>query len=445
MNGKDPMAVVQVTNKQKTSRNPNEVAVVHHNPSPSRIFALNLSGFYKVFDLLSLKELQTLGETCTFMRQVTGDYFYCSYGGADVAYLSGDIFVIGEPPIQVNGFHEFIRKIQIYENKDEIFKFIATKCKVLKQIRFISIVLTPECVQIIKETLQQIETIQIICTDVNESFRQGFLKCCTHLKSLSLRDFNPESIIIGTDNEWLRQKYSTLVHLELDLPNAGIIKELKIFFEQNENIRSFATNVEFLWKNREFFEVKLDDLAVVGQMNDNIIALLNDFHRCRVFKRLYMYNMRATQKYIDQIALLNGLVKLFVGSDNNIRLNLTILTSLKELALFTAHTVYAPTLAKSLVNLKRLYISNANARDILPFIQHSIKLNKIKILLYNEAVYPAIWNKEREKLFGASNLTVFVPETVYLAYKYNKKNTHFDMIEIRHTESYEWLHHFYYK
>lgn len=448
MSEKNPMAIDQVTKKQKIfkeeDQRSNSLAVVLYNPSPPRIFSLNLRGFYKVFDLLSLKELQTVSKSCKFMRQVTGDYFQLGYGGADVSYSFRDIFVMGEPPIQVNGFNKFIRKIQIYENRQEIFKFIATKCKSLTQIRFTGIVLTPECIQIIKKLLRQIEIIQIICTDVNENFRHCFLKCCKNLKSLSLRDFSRESIIIGTCNEWLCQKYSTLVHLELDLPNAGVIEQLKTFFEQNTSIRSFATNVEFLWKNREYFKVKLDDLAVVGQMNDNVIALLNDFYQRRVFKRLHMYNTRATQKYIDQIASLKGLEKLFVGSDN-IRLNLMALTSLKELALYTAHTVYAPALAKSLVDLKRLYISQATARDIFSFIQHSVKLNKIKISNYNDAVYPATWEKEREKLFGASKVTVFVSESVYLTHKWGTKNTHFDMIEVRRTESYEWEHHFYYK
>lgn len=420
-------------------------------PLSPRLFDLNIHGFYEVFDWLSLKELLTVSRMCDFMQQVAGDFFICNYGGADVTYSDG-MFMTGEPPLQINGFEKFIRKIIIYDNVDAPFKLIASKCQALKQIRFTNVTLTPSQVEIIKQALNRIESIQMICVDVSDRFRPSFLKHCSSLKSLSLRNFNQKSVSIGTGNEWLHHSYPTLERLELDLPNCNAIKELKEFFELNVQIRSFATNVEFLYKNRSLItasKVKLDDLAIVGQVNDNMHALLDDFHRQGIFKRLHLYNSKANQGYIDRIASLDGLEKLFIGSVTHPsrRLNCMDLTNLKELALYTAHIVCTSDLASGLFNLKRLYIREANAKDITPFIQLSPRLKSIKIPIYDDVVDMVAWNQERNKLFGATKVTIFLPEICYLKHKWAnaKKRQQLNMVEIRRAESYNWLHHFFYK
>lgn len=87
------------------------------------------------------------------------------------------------------------------------------------------------------QILNHIESIEFIGPFVNGDFYGNFLKYCTRLKHLMIRNFRAESaVIIGNGNDWLSQCYPTLEHIGFDYTNRLFVRtELIKFFEKKLN------------------------------------------------------------------------------------------------------------------------------------------------------------------------------------------------------------------
>lgn len=99
------------------------------------------------------------------------------------------------------------------------------------------------------------------------------------------------------------------------------------------------------------------------------------------------------------------------------------------------------------MKLKRIEFNCASSNDILPFICHATKVNKIQVTFLtngshfdecNEILDLVALNKERDKLVGACKVMIYVMENVYLATKWAIKQTDFRMIEMKRISSYHW-------
>lgn len=68
---------------RREERNNNERALVELNGERSvQMFRLNIDCFDEIFDYLSMEDLYSLGETCTRMQQIAGQYFKSHYSNA---------------------------------------------------------------------------------------------------------------------------------------------------------------------------------------------------------------------------------------------------------------------------------------------------------------------------------------------------------------------------
>lgn len=189
----------------------------------------------------------------------------------------------------------------LFKKKKFSYRQIETYCKqAVKRIYLYRITISATKFNCLKKILSTVEKVIIDECDTTGDFYKNFLIFCKYLKGLNIKTYhNPnENIVISADNRWLTRKYSALEHIELYNKKSIKIDELKIFFQQNRNFRSFATNSTLLLKNLDFFEktdIKLEMLAI--RFDGNHLAVvcdnLNAVYERGVFQQLHWYTERA--------------------------------------------------------------------------------------------------------------------------------------------------------
>lgn len=163
--------------------------------------------------------------------------------------------------------------------------------------------------------------------------------------------------------------------------------------------------------------------------------------------------------FIDQLATLNGLVKLQVDKNDVLmvrfglglgkmdRLGLSALKSLEEIYVKNCDITDLPALSNELTNLKCIRFDSASIEDIMLLIEQSSELQKIKIEIIQHGMHFSrdtnvidllAMNKEREKLPSAQKVTLYVDEAIYLATKWAMKGTDFGLIQVKRFLSFEW-------
>lgn len=188
----------------------------------------------------------------------------------------------------------------------------------IKQIYLEQTTLSIAKVNCLKKVLSTVERVKLDNCKINGNFYEKFLKFCPNLKALCIRTtryYNPngDHIVMGINNDWLCEKYPTLERLEIIHIFSSKINQLKTFFVENPNIRSFAINLIFLAANLDLFEtddIKLDVLAIRfdGKVDDltRLIDKLNSFH---VFKRLHT---NGCTEQMAKVPPINALGKMYV-------------------------------------------------------------------------------------------------------------------------------------
>ncbi|XP_055302478.1 uncharacterized protein LOC129568518 [Sitodiplosis mosellana] len=381
------------------------------------IFKLVDDCCYSIFDWLTLKDLRSFGQTCKWAQRVAANFFKMNYSLIQLNNKP-DVFDL-----------ENVQKLYINSHRFEPYQTIERHCnQPITEILLGAITISTAKVNCLKKVLQTVERVKIEGCAIHDDFYRNFLKLCTNLKVLCVRtdpcDYlhnpNGDHILIGADNGWLTRKYPTLQHLELSHRNALKIDQLKEFFVQNPNVRSFATNSTLFLENWDLFRmtnIKLDALAVrfdrkqLTEIYDN----LNTLHYHGVYQRLHWY----AEQVSDEMTSLNGLEKLAVQfwSAKECNIVSSLLVNITELSINRIFDDSCMEItARNLVNLERVYLGNPKFEAILSFLRHSTKLKKMKIgfgyKLWNCIKYSkkivldlAAWNKEREKLIGARKVT----------------------------------------
>lgn len=164
-----------------------------------------------------------------------------------------------------------------------------------------------------------------------------------------------------------------------------------------------------------------DDDVEEDDHYQTICKLLKQLYANGFYKRLHFYVQRISQQCCDQLVQLPGLEKLCIKYFTE-NYSLTQLTALKELVILDgANAKDMEVLANCLGNLKRLFLNNATYADLLPFIRSSMNLNVVKFFPNNDdnASHGGIFklitaNEQREKMFDARKVTVYVPDNVFL-------------------------------
>lgn len=431
------------------------------DPSPLILELANHFGYeqsnllHQILDWLPLKDLHNFAQTSSRSRQIVGKFFKMNYSATRLRIDRNGYFVNNT---EVNDISKFAENISISHNSILPVRYEQLKYnESIKQVHLRRIQLSVARVKYLETILSRAECVKIEYCSINADFYNNFLKFCSRLKCLHISNrlrsaWEQPEIMIGTRNDWLERKQPFLEHLELTHFNPFKMGELQTFFVQNPNVRSFAVSADLIWQNRNIFvsaDIKLDKLAVYVESSDwtegkqaLLFKLLNELNERGFHRRLHLYT---GPTYSDNIASLNALEKLFLKV-YEIDRSLPALSTIKELGLNSAkfNKASLELLGSNLINLERICVTFALSLNvILPFIERSKKLQKI--IFYN--VYSprdeciinlTSWNKKRAMLTGATKVTVYVEEDMYLATKAATIKTDLDFIEIKRASSYTW-------
>lgn len=419
-----------------------------HKQSPD-IFKLDIDCCEETIDYISLIDLISVSKTCKRLYQVAGWCFRLTYPNVTVSINREGLNVLEN--VQVTHFAEFIRKIKIDGHDYCLSNFlkIQSKLRRLKEVEMSGRKLFKDDNDRMKETLGKLEVLRLTDCTLSENLRfNNVMDHCANIKILQING-------CAVDFDWLTQKYPTLNNLKFHLPlehENQFIDGLTTFLAINPNIQKFATSGDILWTNRDSLKnatvIKLNELAIELQLNSTIefntlCCLLNELHARGFYQRLELIiRMRLASDAIDQLVTLNGLVKLDV-SDN--RFAFSALTNLEEIRMRSSASVTDPESAvKNLVNLKRIHFHVAFYRELMLFITQSAPLRELKTTWlgygphfshHTHVMDLVALNQERQKLDDARKLTMYLHEDVYLFTKWTLKETNFEFIRLKRTES----------
>lgn len=456
------------------SAQPKETLPVELSCSPHFLFG-NKNGLEPLFELLTLKDLCTLRQTCKQFKKVIDEFIVHNYPAVRIGYRQIDICY---------------RDLEKYVGLDE------NSIKVIKRLQ-VFMDNFPCLWDEVPDLLRQVEMVKLRNWSIRGEFYEAFLQYCPNLEHLFIWNIYLDKIM-GTGNEWLLRHYPSIKHLELDESDVGVsgngreIIELKTFFQLNPNVRTFSTIPCFLYENRNWLRgsnIHLDQLNLkcdfyLGEYMEPIWELVNELYEQGFYKRFHFYgyyfnhdiigpekrfSIRSLEKLhfqneFDEVRLQNliillppliNLKELFLmcfkrnepesSSSNEFVQNLRWgIQMVSRLFLSTEFDRNLETLASSLTNVERIHIRRAKFDDILPFIRRSPKVKEIRIdrlkdgyYMKNNIIDVKTLNNLRKQLIRASKITLYVREEVYLATKLTR-TTKSSMIILKRT--FEWPH-----
>lgn len=445
------------------SKEPSTSTASHVNSleQPAHFIKVNADCWEYIFDLLSLRDILAMSETCKRMRQMAGYYFREYFPGITCRWIASRGIFIGYPTsILRPDFAEYIIKLIVYDYLEHFLR--PKQYYSLKSLHLRSIELTDTQIDYIKSVLGNVECLEIKQCTIYGNLFEKLLQYCLKLKCLRLHNilYEPED----AEKHFFRQTYSTLQYLDYStLQIYSRSNELSDFFEQNPHLKHFGVSDLFVWANRDLFvesNLKLDSFAIytaISMTSDDDVAavptvafvdLLKTLHQRGFYKSLHFKIIETDgnidyQELLDELSTVDALEVLVTNEDND----LSRLTNLKELWLLGYHNATPmELLAMNLSKIERLYLQQANTDDILPFFQHSKKLRTVKVEEINggglleggNTLNLHALNLERERLNVNRRVAVCVKENIYLATRNRKKNRHLAYAEVVRWESEEW-------
>lgn len=410
---------------------PSQSCAVSNQNASVDFLKLNVDCFEELFEWLSVMELKQLRLTCKRLKQVVDYYIRTNCPSVNFGVMN----------VWSHIFSDFRR-------------LNANTGKILKEVRFIDYELSDNYDP---EILKYPERITIVYNPFKGNFYENFLKFCTNLKSLSLLSISG-GILMGSNNEWLLRQYPMLEHVYLKdqrhLYQIASVDELGLFFELNPNIQSFTTTSSFLVRNSYSFSgstVKLDKLTLSCdcQGSEMICNLLKLLHEQGFYRRLHFYGYAIkNRENLVLVLSLPGMERLFIKDvDNRMGRIQPLMPDLKEF-IFNHYTFqYLEALTKNLMNVERLEFYFARVNDVALFIRNAAKLKHIKVETRpTERLYGMLstqlhqLNKERGKLSGATKITIYVEEEIYLKLKMKDVKIDLKFINVKRPQAYQWFH-----
>lgn len=445
---------IPVANKRlKTNQKVNAV-VVASKEKPPDIFKLNIVCFHEIFEWLSLYELVNVGQTCKHLQHMAGVYFQITYGMTKTIphYYYYDYYEndYAKEMQKTDVFGRYVEKMDVSLNRQRIYSYIATKCKSLRQIRFVHF-LPEKRLLGIKDNLEPVEVVDLHDCFIHDEFYDHFLKYCPRVKTISVkRSAKPwdESVIIGSGNEWMHRTYPSLQQIELTAVNELKMNELKAFFNANPNVQTFSTDSSTLCANRYCLlssGIKLDRLAIdiaSDSVAESVIDLLNELYERQFFKRLYVYASAVSQHHLNKMVSLpfSISIRMLYGLFGKID---TPLRYLKIMGFYENPRVIGMDVASipmKFPNLNQIFFHQAHVDDVRHLIRHSVELTTIVVRsLFGQNfidLFPLI--RERAKLFGARKVTIHLDSNLILMAKWATNTLDSDLVAFKHFKTFEW-------
>lgn len=441
---------LQLTNQREKLLQPYEVALA----GPPRIFNLTTDCFNEIFDNLSLTDLHSFALTCQSMQKTAGEYFKVNYKSAE-KYTTDDC-IYTTYPFNLNGivvrcrvdvsiFNAFINFISHTSTSDRSFRYIQMhidEFTSLNEIHLKNLSLNEAAVHCLRHLLPKIEILRLVQMSIDGNFYDKFLILCPKLKEIHVQHDFRFSILSPTENPWLLKQFPLLEKCQLISRDVFKINELCTFFETNQGIHTFSTKSDLLWENRDELlkcSAQLNRLEILdGYFNQvtefpAICSLLNQLYDKGFYKQLHLDVIGSNQFCGEHFASLHALKSININEFDK-RCSLTRLKYLKELTLGDCFDeIDMEILAGSLVSLERLGLIEAVISDILPFVKHSVNLNKIELHYFEGPIDLELLNRERKQLEAARKIEIFVREDVFFETKWTAKdgNLNLSLIEVK--------------
>lgn len=423
--------------------------------SSSAIFKLDVDCLHEILDYLSQNDIIAISQTCKRLQRVAGDFFRTNYI-AKVARGKNDGIYISS--IKSNAICQYIQKISIKGNQLKAYQFVGENCT--SSIKYFRVygALPEGGFELLKDLLKTVEVFEFNECFLEGEFYENCLKYCPNVNTLSVTRSDrvrDKSTIIGSGNEWLLRKYSKLQNFELTESYKLKTNELKVFFEQNSNIKTFSTDSRTLWENRLSYmdsNAKLEKLTVdvyqtkTFDLNNHPISMIDciyyflyELYKRGFYRRLQYLMLFISPENVEKLFSLRG-IEMICG--DVVRFDRP-LTHVKMISIWCGDEILnLNDLPRKLPNLERVGFAKISFNNILPFIRQSPKLRKFKIKSFLDkdliCLDLILLNKEREKLVGARNLIIYVEEDIYLATKWKLGTTNFNLIEVRRSHAMEW-------
>lgn len=458
----------KLKNEKSDSKNALAVAAAPSNELTPSIFKLTTDCCDEIFEYLSLKDLHSFGQSCKTMQKVSGEYFHRNFRGAEKFIQDDGIYTVYADEVtnkrtKTSVFNRFTEFLSYYYGEKQPLRYIDWHINEFTSVKHLYLVCTglnSIKMESFESILPKIEILQIRqCILWRDDFYEILLKSCENLKRLYIQD--DLGYIIYNRGNWLLRSYPMLEHIELTPRGDARIQELQQFFTLNPNIRSFCTTSDCFRANfnlKEKINTKLDGLEIrhlfansfnLQEKDFDMSAfcdLLNEFYDRGFYKRLHFHVQDVNEEFSNKLISLHGLEMLTIGKFKN-SYHLSELKDLKELNILDySNASQLQVLANDLIGLERLLLQNATYDDLFPFIRHSIKLKHIKIFtkeaehFKGDIIELRKLNEEREKLFGARKLTIYIEDNVFLATKRATSNgdINLNMIEMKRSNSICW-------
>lgn len=396
-----------------------------------------------IFDYLPLKEIISIGQTCTRMQKMTGyylrEYFpeiLCTIDGRSTRITYSDRF-----PLQTD-LRQYISKLCIDGNVD--YYLDATTFSAVNTLIFSSVELSKNQIEYTKNLLAMVEHIQLKYCVLPDEFFVHLIALCPKLKSLHIQCCRMDDNALHT---LFLQSYPSLEYLQFQpLPRwANMqINEMQQFLENQPNLKHFEMDYRVLWANRHLLNetnTRLDLLTVrfPPTHDDSLYYYFVDYlqmlHKRGFYKTLNLsFDYSETENNFEYLSnatsKLSALEMLNTPTDSIV--DLSRLTNLKQLEIRAYDSgSLIENVARNLKKLKRLTFYTASMGDILPFVRHSKRLKTINVYHSHDIVLDLHkLNEERKQLEDACPVSICVLENVYLPTKWKIGNLHLSLVKI---------------
>lgn len=374
----------------------------------------------EICEWLPLKSLAALGMVCKRLNQVANGYFRRKHPTKNLLMMNykGEVNLYPDQ-LYVQCFSENFQNIVIHGSDLIVYNYAACKFKgtKLKRISIYAANLSELHIKCISGIIQHAEIVEFIRCTFAGSLHE-ILQQCSNMKHLALKSIT-ECTENGRPNQWLLEKYPTLKHLHWAVAGA-LPPELCDFFKQNPNVDSFYGDGRILPFIRTH-KIQLNELVLkLTNSIEKTFEQLSELSAQNAIQSLYLL-CGYCSFWNDQLPVLNEIKGIRgTGVSSTIIINLfplvklisTDITSLKQ----------ATELSKQLLHLEEAYFDVKQIDLIIPFIRFSKKLTKIYIsntsnMKPGNKFNLFALNKQRKKLAGASDVTIYLKEEAYFKIK----------------------------
>ncbi|XP_055304987.1 uncharacterized protein LOC129569834 [Sitodiplosis mosellana] len=412
---------------------------------PPSIFKLDIDCCEELFEYLPLRDLHSLGQTCKRMHRFTGYFVRENYKSTWFQWENGNFTQFWPDEGNMNGFVEFISRLRIMSDTLKRFAQFVPKFKSIKELKLDLNGGQIDCIQGILPKCEKIylSIYRDMFADDLYDLYGDILMFCTNLTHFKVNVNSISDVSFENDNNWMLHEYPKLEYLDLHSntavkPPIGMIKR---FFALNRGIRRFQTNVACLWDIRHWLlntNIKLDELSVNclhlnsidDQLKKGLIDLLNTLYERGFYKRLSLHDMSDFE--CDRLVTTRIPPAIYMFICAGISSAFPPL-NIKEFGIFAIDDAddLETFLANNISTIERIKIQYLKTFDNILFaIRKSKNLREINIkFLDNKYSLDLITlNNEREKLIGASNVTINLSRHNYDP---KMKMTHFDLVRIK--------------